>query len=93
MKMPDDTSKPKPWHNPRSEIVHRPGLSERIDDWKIKGWMGPIVGPIAGVLTALWTVPDDDDIPIKDWLLSLAGIGFAAGVIVWWIDVRRNRRK
>jgi MFS family permease len=61
----------------------------------IPGWLGPIVGPLVGGLLALHSFSDEDHtgLGLVGGLAIGAGLGLAAGLVVWWLDARKRRKQ
>lgn len=59
---------------------------------EIPGWLGPIVGPMVGCMLALHSFSaSNNGLNLAAQLAIGGGLGLAAGLLVWWQDVLKNR--
>ena len=58
---------------------------------ELKGWMGPLVGPILAAGAYLKMVKRDGDPVQIQFLLMMMALGLFAGLVVWGFDRMRNK--
>jgi hypothetical protein len=59
---------------------------------QLKGWMGMIIGPIAGAGAYLKFVRRHGE-PIQlGMLIGFVLIGLVAGLVIWGVDVMRSKK-
>jgi phosphate/sulfate permease len=59
---------------------------------KFQGWMGLIVGPVAGALAYVKYGRKGGQSFDPAMLVAFVGIGLLAGAVLWWVDARRSKR-
>jgi len=61
------------------------------DDDGIPGWLGPIVGPLIGAFVVYkYSQQNSSSLGLPVLLALGAGLGLAAGLVVWWMDARKK---